>query len=295
MNVIQLRDTLATPHPPLLLCVLPEDAPGLERIPGSRHACVYEIAFIDRVRELAPDPATPLIVYGSGLGPLETQVAVQRLQAAGYTQVTEFPGGIHAWRAAGEALEPVTPAATPDSATFAVHPTDSVIRWTGRNLTNHHHGTLRLAGGEIVIAHGVLQHASFAIDMNSITCEDIPDPQLNALLVQHLRSPDFFDTQEHPLATFATVSAEAIEGTTEGSPNYLLRGNFTLRGITRPLAFPAVIASSEPGRLTGQAQFEFDRTQFGSVYGSGRFFRFLGKHLVNDHVHVHVKLHADRA
>jgi hypothetical protein len=24
-----------------------------------------------------------------------------------------------------------------------------------------------------------------------------------------------------------------------------------------------------------------------------RFFRFLGKHIVNDHIHLHIKLHAD--
>jgi hypothetical protein len=28
--------------------------------------------------------------------------------------------------------------------------------------------------------------------------------------------------------------------------------------------------------------------------GSGKLFRFLGKHLVNDHIHLHVKIHADR-
>ena len=33
---------------------------------------------------------------------------------------------------------------------------------------------------------------------------------------------------------------------------------------------------------------------YGSHYGSGKLFRFLGKHLVNDHIHLHVKIHADR-
>jgi hypothetical protein len=37
-----------------------------------------------------------------------------------------------------------------------------------------------------------------------------------------------------------------------------------------------------------------DRTAHGSHYGSGKLFRFLGKHLVNDHVHLHVKIHAER-
>lgn len=47
-------------------------------------------------------------------------------------------------------------------------------------------------------------------------------------------------------------------------------------------------------RITGQAVLEIDRTEFGSRYGSGRFFRFLGKHVVNDQIQLHIKLHAEQ-
>jgi hypothetical protein len=67
-----------------------------------------------------------------------------------------------------------------------------------------------------------------------------------------------------------------------------------LRGVAQPLSFPAVIAAADADHLTGQAQFELDRTQFGSHYGSGKLFAFLGKHVVNDHIHLHIKLHATR-
>ena len=56
-----------------------------------------------------------------------------------------------------------------------------------------------------------------------------------------------------------------------------------------------LIATSDDGqRLTGQGQFELDRTAYGSHYGSGKLFRFLGKHLVNDLIHLHVKIHAEK-
>ena len=56
-----------------------------------------------------------------------------------------------------------------------------------------------------------------------------------------------------------------------------------------------LIATTEDGqRLTGQGQFKFDRTDYGSHYGSGKLFRFRGKHLVNDLIHLHVKIHAKR-
>lgn len=46
-----------------------------------------------------------------------------------------------------------------------------------------------------------------------------------------------------------------------------------------------LIAMDGP-RLTGQGVLTLDRTEFGSLYGSG-------KHIVNDHIHLHVKIHAE--
>ena len=131
--------------------------------------------------------------------------------------------------------------------------------------------------------------------MNSIACEDLDDSALNAMLVAHLRTTDFFDVERHPTAEFVANAAEKITAGTDGTPNYSMRGTFTLRGITRPLEFPVLFATSDDARhLTAQGQFELDRTGYGSQYGSGKLFRFLGKHLVNDHIHFHVKIHADR-
>ena len=88
-------------------------------------------------------------------------------------------------------------------------------------------------------------------------------------------------------------SAKRIENATDGTPNYLLSGTFALRGISKPLEFPVLVAAKEGGNhLTGQGVLELDRTDYGSRYGSGKFFRFLGQYLVNDHVHLHLKIHA---
>ena len=129
--------------------------------------------------------------------------------------------------------------------------------------------------------------------MTSIANEDISDSAMNAMLIAHLRSADFFDTEHHPTAQFTAEAAEKIGACTDGTPNFLLRGTFTLRGISRPLEFPVLIALDGP-RLTGQGVLTLDRTEFGSHYGSGKLFRFLGTHIVNDHIHLHVKIHAER-
>ena len=281
----------------VLLHVLTEEAFLRERLPGSVNACVYEMAFVSRVRELVPDPSTPLVVYGAGGGSLDSSTAAAKLGHAGYSRVHDFRGGVSEWKAAGRPVDGsgAPPPSPGFHGTYTVETTTSVVRWTGRNLFNHHHGTLALAGGELVIHHGTLCSARVSLDMNSIACEDLHDPGMNALLIRHLRDDDFFAVDRFPTAECVLTAADAVADATEGRPNFVLRGSLTLRGITQPICFPAVIAAAEADRLTGQAQFEIDRTQFGSHYGSGRLYAFLGRHVVNDHVHLHVKLHARRA
>ncbi|MEO5715516.1 MAG: YceI family protein [Luteolibacter sp.] len=296
MNAEELREGLAAAQVPLLVHVLPEEIFAASRIAGSVNACVYETAFLANMETLAPDKTQPVIVYGAGGDSLDAVTAREKLLMAGYSDVDAFTGGLAEWRAAGFPIESGNdlPAAPELDGRFAVDVPQSVVRWTGRNLYNFHTGTVRLGSGEIVLKQGELITACFSIDMNSIACEDLTDPTWNAMLLRHLHDADFFEIATHPSAEFVATRATKIDACTEGTSNYLLSGNFTLRGVTRPLAFPILVALAADGSLTGQCQFELDRTQFGSRYGSGRFFQFLGKHVVNDLVHLHVKIHAVR-
>ncbi len=280
----------------LLLHVLPEEIFSARRIAGSKNACVYETAFLSKVDELVPDKERAIIIYGAGAASLDATLAAEKLQTAEYHNVIVFPGGIEEWDAAGFPMESdgALPSAPDLSGTFRVDTAESVIRWTGRNLFNHHNGTVKLASGEIVLRENTLVSAHFTIAMDTIACEDLTDATWNAMLIRHLHDADFFDVAHHPVAEFHARAADLISTCTDGTPNYLLRGEFTLRGITRHIEIPIVAASADGARITAQGQFELDRTEFGSIYGSGKFFRFLGKHIVNDHIHLHVKLHADK-
>jgi polyisoprenoid-binding protein YceI/rhodanese-related sulfurtransferase len=307
MTARELLLLVVSGHPPQLLHVLPPEVFAAARIPGSHNACVYETTFLDQVRALPLDPAAPLVVYGAGGGSLDAATAAEKLRAAGlFPQLQVYEGGLIDWDVFGTSVEAIAsgipvfqsdarlPLPPVPDGTFRLDTAQSVIRWTGRNLFNHHSGTVRLAGGEIVLQTGQLISARFTIDMASIACEDLADQTMNAMLLAHLHTTDFFDVAQHPTAEFVTTAAEPIAFSTEGTPNYHLFGTFTLRGIRQPLSFPIVVATTPDGQsLTGQAQFELDRTAYGSQYGSGKLYRFLGKHLVNDHVHLHVKIHGE--
>jgi rhodanese-related sulfurtransferase/polyisoprenoid-binding protein YceI len=292
-----LKSLIEAKAPITLLHVLPDEHFAQQHLPGAVNACVYEMVFLSSVADLVPEKSTPIIVYGAGDPSLDSAVAAQKLTSAGYTHVTDFRGGLSEWIGKGyptdgTGLENAPPCA---DGLFQVDLETSVVRWTGRNLFNHHHGTVKLAGGQINVANGELLGASFSLDMSTIACEDLVDSAYNAMLIRHLSDDDFFAVDRFPTAEFACESASAIPSASPGSPSHTLHGSITLRGVTQPLSIPAVIAAADADDLTGQAQFEIDRTQFGSHYGSGRLFAFLGKHVVNDHIHLHVKLHAQRS
>ncbi len=298
MNTSSLHQLLSAASPPRLLHVLPEEVFAAARLPGSVHACIYEVSFPEKVAAVLPDKAAPVVVYGSDALSLEAAEAAEALRAAGYVDVSVYEDGLAGWRAAGQPLEghgTLPGAPQPADGTYAVDIAESIVRWTGRNLFNHHSGTVRLAGGQLRLLEGRLVSASFDVAVDTIACEDIADGSVNCMLIDHLKSADFFEVAKHPVASFVASAAEPIEGATEGRPNFQLAGTLTVRGVSRPVEFPAVVAVNPEGRLTGQACLDLDRTEFGSIYGSGRLFRFLGQHVVNDVIHLHLKIHAARA
>jgi rhodanese-related sulfurtransferase len=232
MNTTELKNRLAAAPAPRLLHVLPEDVFAAARLPGSLNACIYEVSFREKVQGLLPGKADSIIVYGAGAGSRDAVVAADLLRGEGYADVVVYEDGLEGWRAAGLPLEghgslPTGPQAS--DGTYQVMTETSLVRWTGRNLFNHHSGTVRLAGGQFEVQDGKLLAASFSVAMDTIACEDIPDTAMNRMLIGHLKAADFFDVANHPVATFVTSSCAALPGATDGSENFRLGGTLTVQ------------------------------------------------------------------
>lgn len=301
MKPEELRNKLSDPSwTGKVLHLLPQDHYERQHIPGAAPACVYEVTFLDQVSQAGAAPATQVVLCGACSLHMDVDAAREKLAVAGYTQVFALEGGLDAWVQAGlpvegsGALGELVPQRSAYTGRYRVVTEESVIRWTGRNAFNHHEGTVRLSGGSVELASGQLVDAAFTVDMGSIACSDITDAGVNAMLIRHLRDSDFFAVHLYPTAGFWLTGAVELPGARLGVPNFQLTGLFQLRGITQEITFPAQIAPNGPDRITAQAQFEIDRTRWGVNYGSSKFFRFLGKHLVNDHIHLHLKLHVQR-
>lgn len=276
-----------------LIDVLPDEYYQQKHLPGAQNACVYEVAFSNKVKDACPDPALPVVVYGESSGYFASASAFTKLAGEGYGEVYELEGGLEAWQKAGYPLEagsgePVkeydTPSLHPDLKTIKVSTEKSKINWTGRNLANFHHGYLKLKEGSLEIDDGVVTGGHFTIDMESVVCEDIGDAKMNSVLIKHLCSADFFETKKYPEGKFTITEAKLLDDVSPGAPNYRITGDLTLKEITHPITFDAVIGWNTEQKLFAQAAFSIDRTKWNVMYGSGRFFERLGMHLVNDHI-----------
>ena len=196
------------------------------------------------------------------------------------------------WAARGEATHVVH--ATTTSITRAVPgPTDSlsvdlarsVVRWKGTKFRGRgkHEGTVHLSGGALVMCHGSPCGGHFTLDMRTIAVTDIPlsDPVPRERLARHLASRDFFWVERHPTAIFRLRTARH-----DGGARYTVTGDLTLRGVTRELAFPALLAHHDDTAARVRARFAIDRQRWGVEYR----FDPVRNELIDDDIHLDLVL-----
>jgi rhodanese-related sulfurtransferase len=290
ISIADLQKLLRNDPSLVIIDVLPADAFREAHLPGAENICVYETGFVSKVTAAHPDSRRPIVVYGAGSDTIEAETAAEKLQQAGFQSVRWLEGGLSAWRASGAPVEGGSVEKVPEHTGFLQFDTKrSLVFWTGRNLFNHHTGTIRVRAGGIELRDGMPVRGSVQLDMNSLACTDLADPALNAMLIAHLRDDDFFAVVRFPHAEFVLNAADPILGARPGIPNFRLTGELTMRGVTRPVSFPAVIARKSDGTYAAQALISIDRTEWGVLYGSSRFFARLGEHVVNDPIHLHLK------
>jgi len=280
----------------ILVDTLPPEHYEARHIPGAVNACVYEVVFLETMARLAPDKAAPVALYGAGPKSGDCQCAADKLQRDGYTNVAVFPGGLEAWRdrslplegTAPGAVEPPHPQLRLEPRSYRIVPGESLIRWTGRNTNGGHHGLLTVSSGYLDGTGEV--SASFTMDLRSLRNLDLEGSELQPVLEAHLKSDDFFFTALFPEATFTTTRIRLVELGEATRPNAMMQGVLTIRGIENEIAFPAHIRNLADGRITVMGNLDFDRTQWGVIYGSSRFFQHLGYHVVFDFISTDFRL-----
>jgi len=172
----------------------------------------------------------------------------------------------------------------PKATTFKVDTKKSIVLWNGKKVTGEHSGTIKLAGGELSLSGTNLTQGSFTIDMTTITSTD----GAGARLEGHLKADDFFGVEKFPTANFVITKVTPAAG------KLTVNGNLTIKGITKPISFPATLAV-KGNSLTAVAKgVKVDRTKYDIRYGSKSFFDSIGDKAIDDEFTLDITLVASK-
>ncbi|PWS27379.1 lipid-binding protein [Pedobacter yonginense] len=168
--------------------------------------------------------------------------------------------------------------------TYNVDVTKSSITWVGKKVTGSHNGTIALKSGTLNVNGKSITGGGFIVDMTSIK-----DADGSAKLEGHLKADDFFGSEKFPTSNFV------ITKVTGSGANVTVTGNLTIKGITKPLTFPATVAVGADGTVTATAsKIVVDRTKYDIKYGSKSFFESIGDKAIYDEFELAVKLVAKK-
>ncbi|WP_316823242.1 YceI family protein [Pedobacter gandavensis] len=168
--------------------------------------------------------------------------------------------------------------------TYKVDAAKSTITWIGKKVTGGHNGTINLQSGALSFNGKKLAGGNFVLDMNSIK-----DADNSANLEKHLKADDFFGADKFPTSNFVIKS---VSGTGD---KVTVTGDLTIKGITKPISFPATLAWNSDGSVTATAdKIIVDRTKYDIKFRSGTIFPEIGNKMINDEFELAVKLVAKK-
>ncbi len=151
----------------------------------------------------------------------------------------------------------------------------SELLFVGSKVTGSHKGGFKTFSGSFTVADHALVGSGqkIVIDMNSLFTD-------TEKLTGHLKSPDFFNVEKNPQASFELSS---LKSAAEGQ--YEVAGNLTINGATKNITFPATASLTE-GKAQVHAKFSINRKDFGIVYAG------MADDLIRDEVLLELKLEA---
>jgi polyisoprenoid-binding protein YceI len=172
---------------------------------------------------------------------------------------------------------------------YAVDAATSTIEWKGFKPAGNHNGTINLENGIINTSNGNITSGSFLIAMGSIIVKDIPaEDKNNAKLLGHLKTPDFFDVENHPNAAFEITGIEGLDGKT------MLSGNLAIKGVKNNITFPVTVVDEDDSFSITSETFTIDRTKWDIKFKSKNFFENLGGKFINDEIELKINVKANK-
>ncbi|QDA60336.1 YceI family protein [Hymenobacter jejuensis] len=167
------------------------------------------------------------------------------------------------------------------AATYKLQPQLSTLGWVGKKVTGQHTGTMQFKEGSVLVKGNQVTGGTFVVDMTTVKDEDLTDAGMNAKLVGHLKSDDFFSVEKNPTSTFKITSIAPIAGAAADANNMTVTGDLTIKGITNSITFPAKVGVKN-GIAAASGTATVDRTKYDIKFRSTSFFESLGDKAIDN-------------
>lgn len=162
-----------------------------------------------------------------------------------------------------------------------VIPEKSELKWKAYKVGGYHEGLVQVKSGTFTAIDKQITQGTFVVDMTTIKVTDTESPKL----LNHLRSADFFDVDNHKEATLIIESTHPAEG-----DEFEAHGIITIRGTSMPIIFAVKIFAETDNFISYKASMSIDRTKFGIVYRSSA----VGDSFIMDNFDIQVKITAKK-
>jgi polyisoprenoid-binding protein YceI len=156
---------------------------------------------------------------------------------------------------------------------------ESKVTWKAYKVTGSHTGTVDLKEGALMFDGDKLTGGEFVVNMASLVSTDL-EGEYKGKLEGHLKSDDFFGVETHPISKLVFTKVKS-----SGKNSYEVKGDLTIKGITKPITFDVSIYGSK-----ATATMKVDRAEYDVRYGSGSFFDNLGDKTIYDEFDLVVDL-----
>ncbi len=176
---------------------------------------------------------------------------------------TPFNGGVSGWAAGAQEKAVKVSYAPISGGDYNIDPAHSIIGFAIRHLEiNWVEGRFKDFTGKINFDDKDITRSSVEFSARIESIDTGVEPR-----DKHLRTADFFDAAQYPLMTFKSTRVER-----KGKGGYVLHGDLTLRGVTKPVALPFTVtgAIKDPWgntRFGVNAQAKINRRDYGFTWG----------------------------
>ena len=149
-------------------------------------------------------------------------------------------------------------AAFAETETYKIDPVHSNVGFNIRHFFSKVPGKFKTYEGTITLDPKDLSKTSVEVSIDTASI-DTGNPDRDG----HLQSPDFFDAAKFPKITFKSTGV-----TPQGTNKATLKGDLTIRGVTKPVSLEAEVLGFSPdpkGNYHGgfEAKTKLNRSDFG--------------------------------